>query len=200
MNYIHHTSIIDGNVKLGDNNFIGPFCYITGDTIIGDNNRFEAYCSVGTPPEHKDYFTSPNQKTLIGNNNTFREFITIHSGTTRTTTIQDNIIVLNHSHIAHDVIIEKNSTISANVILAGHCYLMEGVNLGVGSMCHQFSKIGAYSMLGMGAVVTPSSQITPGGVYIGIPAKYLKNNVVGLERNNINLDKLNHFKKIYEKI
>jgi UDP-N-acetylglucosamine acyltransferase len=200
MNHIHPTSIIGNNVKLGDNNFIGPFCYITGDTIIGNNNRFEAYCSVGTPPEHKDYFTITNQKTQIGNNNTFREFTTIHSGTTRTTTIHDDIIVLNHSHIAHDVIIEKNSTISANVILAGHCYLMEGVNLGVGSMCHQFSKIGAYSMLGMGAVVTSSSKINPGGIYIGIPAKYLKNNIVGLERNNVNLDKLNHFKKIYEKI
>lgn len=200
MNKIHETAFIGPNVSLGSNNYIGPYCYITGNTTIGDNNRFEAHCSVGTPAEHKDYFTNQNTLTIIGDNNIFREFITIHSGTKSSTILENDIIVLNHSHIAHDSYIENKTTISANVTLAGHCHVMEGANLAVGSMCHQFQIIGAYAMLGMGSVVTKTSLIEPGNIYIGSPAKFLKINNVGLERNNINDKKLLELINKYHKL
>jgi UDP-N-acetylglucosamine acyltransferase len=184
-NFIHHTAIIESTVKVGTGNYIGPYCHITGNTVIGDNNRFESYCSIGAPAEHKDYFYDKNGKLYIGNNNVIREFVTIHSGTTRPTQIEDNIIILNHSHIAHDVYIEKNVTISAGVTFAGHCYVMEGANVALGSLIHQFQVIGAYSMTGMGCVVTKTTPIEPAGIYIGAPARFLKKNKVGLERNNI---------------
>ena len=200
MNYIHPTAIINDTVILGENNYIGPFCFITGNTIIGNNNRFEAYCSVGTPAEHVDYFDNQTTLTTIGNNNVFREFVTIHSGTKSTTTLGNNIIVLNHSHIAHDSNIEDKVTISANVTLAGHCHIMEGANLAVGSICHQFQIIGAYAMIGMGSVVTKTSHIEPGNIYVGSPAKFLKINNVGLKRNNISDDKLLELTNKYYKL
>ena len=55
-NIIHPNAIIGDDVELGENNFIGPFCYFTGYLTVGDNNRFEAYCSVGTRPEHTKYW------------------------------------------------------------------------------------------------------------------------------------------------
>ena len=36
-NYIHPTAIIGDDVVLGEDNYIGAFCYITGKTIIGNN-------------------------------------------------------------------------------------------------------------------------------------------------------------------
>jgi UDP-N-acetylglucosamine acyltransferase len=200
MNYIHPTSIIDPKVILGDNNYIGPFCYITGDTIIGDNNRFEAYCSIGTPSEHRDYFNSSLGKTIIGHNNIFREFVTIHAGSISSTVLYDNITILNHSHIAHDVIIKNNTTISANVTIAGHCHIMEGTNMAMGAICHQFQIVGAYSMIGMGGIITKQSRIQPGGIYIGSPVKYLKMNTIGLERSGINDEKLNIFVEEYKSL
>lgn len=189
-NYIHPTSIVTENVKLGKNNYIGPNCYITGNTVIGDNNRFEAYCSIGTPAEHRDHFESNEGKVVIGNDNVVREFVTIHSGTIDTTTLQDNIIILNHSHIAHDVYVEKNTTISANVTVAGHCYVMEGANIALGCVIHQFQVIGAYSMIGMNSTITKKNEILPGYIYVGSPVKQLSINSVGLERNNINSNML----------
>ena len=56
MNFIHPTAYVDVMVKLGDNNYIGPFCHLTGELTVGDNNRFEGHCSVGTRPEHKDFW------------------------------------------------------------------------------------------------------------------------------------------------
>ena len=79
-NFIHPTAIIGDNVQLGQNNYIGAFCLITGNTIIGNDNRFEAFCSIGTEPEHKDYFDEPNQGVVIGNYNRIKEFVTISSG------------------------------------------------------------------------------------------------------------------------
>ena len=191
-NLIHPTAIIDENVILGENNYIGPYCYITGNTVIGNNNRFEAYCSVGTPPEHKNYFKTNNSGTIIGNDNVFREFITINAGTKVSTIINNNIIMLKNSHIGHDSFVEDLVILSCNVLIGGHSYIMEGVNFGLGSICHQFSTIGAYSIVGMGSIVTKNSKIEPGNIYIGSPSKFLKENTIGLERNNINKEYLNN--------
>jgi len=191
-NLIHPTAIIGENVTLGENNYIGPYCYITGDTIIGDNNRFEAYCSIGTPPEHRDYFTNSAFNVIIGNNNIVREFVTINAGTIRNTILKNNTIILRNSYIGHDSIIENKVNLSCNVLIGGHSYIMEGVNMGLGSICHQFKIIGAYSMIGMGTIVTKNSKIEPGNIYIGSPSRFLKENTIGLERNNINKEYLNN--------
>jgi UDP-N-acetylglucosamine acyltransferase len=196
-NYIHPTALVESTVELGEGNYIGPFCYITGDTKIGNNNRFEAYCSIGTAAEHREYFTSVHGKTVIGDSNTFREFVTINAGTESTTTLGNSVIMLRASHIGHDSTVEDRVTLSCNVLIGGHSYIMEGVNFGLGSICHQFSKVGAYSMVGMGSVITKTSKIEPGGVYVGSPAKYLKQNAVGLERNNIDDNSLSKLYKQY---
>lgn len=199
-NFIHNTAIIEPTVQLGNNNYIGPFCHITGNTIIGNNNRIESHCSIGSPAEHRDHFFDKTGKLIIGDDNIIREFVTIHAGTVSETQLNNNIILLNHSHIAHDVYIENNVTISAGVTFAGHCYVMEGANVAMGSLIHQFQVIGAYSMTGMGSVVTKTTPIEPGGIYVGSPAKFLKKNIVGLERNNITKQTIEQLLRKYYKI
>lgn len=200
MNYIHPTAIINDTVTLGENNYIGPFCLITGNTIIGNNNRFEAYCSIGTPAEHRDYFDNINGKTNIGNNNIFREYTTVNAGTIDVTTIHNHVVMLRGSHVGHDSIISDNVNLSCNTLIGGHSYIMEGANFGLGSICHQFSKIGAYSMIGMGSVVTKTRKVLPGYVVVGNPASFIKMNEIGLQRNNITDDQLKLYQQQYEKL
>lgn len=196
-NYIHPTAIVDKDIELGSNNYIGPYCYITGKTKIGNNNRFEAYCSIGTPPEHRDYFTGSPFGVIIGNNCTIREHVTINSGTVRNTVLGNNITMLRGSHTGHDSIIEDKVNLSCNVLIGGHSYLMEGVNMGLGSMCHQFLVLGAYSMIGMGGIIVKTSEIHPGEIYVGNPVKFLKENKIGLNRNNIDSVKLTELTNRY---
>ena len=196
-NYIHPTAIIGESVVLGTNNYIGPYCYITGNTVIGNGNRFEAYCSIGTAAEHRDYFKTDTGTTIIGNDNIFREFTTVNAGTKDPTIVSNNVTMLRNSHVGHDSCIEKSVTLSCNVLIGGHSLVMEGVNFGLGSICHQFSVIGAYSMIGMGSVVTKSSNITPGNIYVGSPAKLLKPNTIGLQRTNIDDIKLTELNERY---
>ena len=56
MNDIHPTAVIEDCVEMGEDNYIGPFCYFTGKVEIGNNNRFEAYCSIGSRAEHTEYW------------------------------------------------------------------------------------------------------------------------------------------------
>lgn len=198
MNEIHSTAIIEKTVTIsGEGNYIGPYCVISGNTIIGSNNRFESHCSIGSNPEHKDFY-SKDGFLLIGNNNIFKEFITVGSSINESTKIGDNNFILRGSYIAHDSILEDNITLSANVTLGGFCYLMTGCVLGMQVCCHQFSIIGAYSMIGMSSVVTKKSKILVGNTYAGIPARFLKENSIGLLRNNVDFSKLNELKNRYE--
>lgn len=175
-NYIHPTAIVGQNVKLGKDNIIGAFVVIQGNTEIGNNNTFEPFCSIGNSPEHKKFFKHKNLDTIIGDNNVFREYVTINSGTQFPTTLQDDIIMLRGSHVGHDSFISNNCVISCNVLIGGHSFLGVGVNMGLGSICHQFSKIGSYSMIGMGTIITKKSSINCFGTYVGNPAKYIKEN------------------------
>ena len=199
-NVIHSTATIGSNVVLGNNNYIGPYCYITSNTIIGDNNRFEAYCSVGTPPENKGYFDSFEGKTIIGNNNIIREYTSINAGSNKITVIGNNNLLLRNVYIAHDSILEDNITLSGNVLIGGYTYIMEGVNMGLGSICHQLIKIGAYSMIGMGAVITKTTPIIPGGVYVGVPARYLKPNYFGIKKYKLTEENINTYIEQYHNI
>jgi UDP-N-acetylglucosamine acyltransferase len=185
-NYIHPTAIIGQNVKLGKDNIIGAFVVIQGNTEIGNNNTFEPFCSIGNSPEHKKFLKHKNLDTIIGDNNVFREYVTINSGTQFPTTLQDDIIMLRGSHIGHDSFISNNCIISCNVLIGGHSFLGVGVNMGLGSICHQFSKIGSYSMIGMGTIVTKKSIIDCFGTYVGNPAKYIKENEYKKDQFNYN--------------
>lgn len=199
-NYIHHTSIIGENVTMGSNNYVGPYCIIIGDTTIGDNNRFESYCSIGSPAESIGYFESENGKLYICSNNLFREFITINAGTTKTTKVGNNVIMLRGTHVGHDAVIENKVNLSCNTIIGGFTHVMEGVNMGLGTITHQLLKIGAYSMIGMGTIITKKSNIKPGGVYVGNPARYIKDNIFGLEKNNISLEYLEELNQRYNEL
>lgn len=200
MNWIHPTAIIGKGVKLGKNNTIGPYCIID-NAVIGDNNTFQSNVIIGSPPEHKDFFEGlDGSGVLIGNNNVFREFITVNTGIQYNTHIGNDNILLRGSHVGHDVIIGDNCTISCNVLLGGFTQLLDGVNCGLGSITHQYSILGHYSMLGMGTIVTKQSKIEPGNIYVGSPAKYLKKNMVGLERANVSEELLKDFTNIYNKL
>ena len=166
---------IENDVVIGKNNYIGKGSVIKKGVVIGDNNHFEMYCSIGTEPEHKAYFGKENKGVIIGNNNRFREFITINAGCEQPTILEDNIVMLRGGHVGHDSKIMSNATLSCNIIIGGHSLIGMYANMGLGSMCHQYSKIGHYSMIGMGAVYKNNRGL-PFKTYVGTPAKPIKDN------------------------
>ena len=184
MNTIHPTAIIDDCVELGDNNYIGPYCYFSGGTKVGSNNRFEAFCSVGTRPEHTDHWHKDGELT-IGDNNIFRDYITINAGTDRLTSMGNGGIMLRGSHVAHDCEIEDGVTLSVNAIMLGHVHVMKHSNCGSGCQVHQHQVVGSYSMIGMGCIVPKKTRLEPGQTWVGNPARRLKTNMYALDKHDI---------------
>lgn len=93
--------------------------------------------------------------------------------------------MLRGSHFSHDSVMDNNITLSCNVLIGGHSYIMEGVNMGLGAICHQFSIIGHHSIIGMGGIITKKSIIYPGRKYVGNPVRDIGRNDVGLQRANL---------------
>ena len=184
-NFIHHSAVIEGDIELGEYNYIGPFCYLTGNLTIGDNNRFISHCSVGTRPEHTEHWDKDG-RIIIGDDGTFREHISIHAATTNgLTRIGNGVIILNKAYVAHDCIIEDGVTLSCGVKIGGNVHIMRDSNLGMGSVIHQYQVIGSWSMIGMGGIVPKKARIYPGQTWVGNPVQRLKTNEHGLDRFNI---------------
>ena len=183
-NKIHPTAVIDDDVVMGVTHYVGPYCYLTGHLKIGSDNRFEGFCSVGTRPEHTKHWHKTGT-VEIGHRNVFRENISINSGTEDLTIIENNVIMLRGSHVAHDCIIEDKVTLSVKATMLGHVHVMRHSNCGACCVVHQHQVIGSWSMIGMGAVIPKSVRVEPGKVWVGVPAKELKSNDYLMRQVNI---------------
>ena len=167
-NLIHNTAIINWNkLIIGKNNIIGPY------VIIGNHAQYPRMKSEG--------------KIIIGNNNFFNEFCNIHLPTKKKkkTYIGNNNYIMDSSTIDHDCVIEDNVVLSSNVVLAGNVHIMKGAQLGIKVSVHQNQVIGSYSMIGMNSFITKKTNVIPGYMFYGMPAKKIKKNHFGLKKNNI---------------
>jgi UDP-N-acetylglucosamine acyltransferase len=183
--YVHPKAQIWGDVKVGEGTIIEPFCVIHGPVIIGENNRIQTGTVIGCPAEHRTKETGLS--VIIGDDNIIGPHCVITGATDiRPTQIGDGNMLMSGVHISHDCIIGDGNTLSHKVILAGECNVMNRVNMGSGSMAHQGSVIGSYSMIGMGSVVV--KDICPYLVVCGNPAKFLRINIHHLKGYGWNND------------
>jgi UDP-N-acetylglucosamine acyltransferase len=199
MNNIHPTAIVHPGAQLGHGNEVGPFCVIGPNVTIGNNNKFVSHVAIGGPAQHRVLKNSTGP-IFIGDNNHISEFVTIHTPTETITAIGHRCMIMACAHISHDTFIGDDVTIANNVLLGGHTNVMRNATIGLGAVIHQWHVIGAYSMIGMGAVITKKCMIECGKVYAGNPAKYIKDNVVGIYRSGITSDELTELEKLYEQI
>ena len=185
MNDIHPTAVIEDCVEMGEDNYIGPFCFLTGHLIIGNNNRFESHCTVGTRAEHTAHWHRDG-RVIIGDDGTFRDHVSIHAATADgLTRIGNCVIILNKAYVAHDCVLEDGATLSCGVKIGGNVHVMRDSNLGMGAVIHQYQVIGSWSMIGMGTVIPKKARIYPGQTWVGNPVQRLKTNERGLEKFNI---------------
>jgi UDP-N-acetylglucosamine acyltransferase len=194
---IGHFSIIGKDVKLGDGTKIGPHVTLAGHTRIGKNNHIFQYASVGEVPQSTGYKNEPTEL-RIGDNNTIREFCTIHTGTVEgggITQIGDDNFLMAYVHIAHDCILGNKIIFANGSSLAGHVVVGDQVIFGGFTLIHQFCKIGAHVMTGIGAV--SFKDIPPFLKVAGNTARPFGINVKGLQRRGFDEDDISSLKNAY---
>ena len=85
------------------------------------------------------------------------------------TNIQDNSVI-HVQHQTHPTILEDQVTVGHSVTLHG-CYIERGALIGIGSIILDDVRVGAYSIIAAGALLSPGTIIPPHSLVMGIPAK-----------------------------
>lgn len=190
-------AIIGEHVEIGAGTRIGPHAVINGPTRIGERNRVFQFCSIGDAPQDKKYRGEPT-RLEIGNDNTFREFVTVNRGTTHDegiTRIGDDNLFMAYSHVAHDCRIGSHCVLANVATLGGHVELGDWVIMGGLSAIHQFTKVGAHAFIANNAAVT--RDVPPYVMAVGQPAAPHSINATGLSRRGFTPEQVRNIKNAY---
>ena len=198
---IHPTAIIDARAKLGEGVSIGPFAVLEGDVTLGDGCLVQSHAVItgrvvmgqhnhvgygaiiGGWPQDFSFDPKIDSGVIVGDNNTFREYSTIHRGTASgtNTVVGNGNFLMGGAHLGHNVKLADHIVIANNCLLAGHVEVGSRAFLGGGSVFHQFMRIGAFAMVRggcrFGQDIPPYLIATGENCVAGL-------NVVGLRRNN----------------
>ena len=190
-------AVVGPYVRVGEGTTIGPHAVVEGHTTIGRDNRIFQFASIGAAPQDKKYSGEPT-RLEIGDRNTFREFVTINRGTVQdagVTRIGSDNWVMAYVHVAHDCIVGDHVTFANSTNLAGHVEVGDWVTLGGFTGVHQFCKIGAHVMTGVGSVVL--QDIPPFVMASGNSATAHGINSEGLKRRGFSADQINRLRRAY---
>ena len=174
-------SIIEQDVKIGDNCFIDAHVKISRYTTMGDRCRVYYGALVGEEPQDHRFYPGIVSYTEIGSDTVIREYATIHRPPfeEQKTIIGNHCLIMGFVHIAHDVVLADHVTIANNSILAGHIQVEEGAVISGHVLIHQFCKIGRLAMVGPSLKII---QDVPPYCLVGDNGFVYGPNVVGLRR------------------
>ena len=190
-------SIIGAGVEIGAGTRIGAHVVIQGPTRIGDNNRIWPFASIGADAQDKK-FTGEHAELVIGNDNVFREFTTIHRGTGNgggVTRIGNDNWFLAYVHIAHDCQVGNHNVFSNNATLAGHVEIGDYVNMSGFAGAAQFCRIGAHAFAAMYSAI--NGDVPPYCYVAGQFAEPRGVNIEGLKRRGFDSTRIAAIKRAY---
>lgn len=212
---IHPTAIIHPKAKIGADCHIGPYCVIgehvelgdgchlhshvvlDGRITLGRGNEIFPFASLGLKTQDLKWNGGATY-TRIGDHNTFREYVTVHSATGdgEYTIIGSHNHILAYCHIAHNVTLGNHIIMSNVATLAGHVTVEDHAVIGGLAAVHQFCRIGRMAIIGGCSKVV--QDIPPFMLADGNPAVTRTINKVGLERNGVSEEAQTALKRAYK--
>lgn len=184
------------NVEIGEGTWIASNVTIMEGARIGKNCKIFSGAVISAIPQDLKY-RGEETLTIIGDNCTIRECVTINRGTIdrKKTEIGSNCLIMAYSHIAHDCTVGNYCIFANNTTLAGHITVGDNVVLGGLTAVQQFVRIGSYSFITGGSLVR--KDVPPYIKAAREPISYAGVNSVGLKRRGYDTQKINHILDIY---
>ncbi len=190
--------VIGPGITIASGSSIGPFTRIEGAVTIGERNVFVGQASIGTPPQDLK-FRGEKTELVTGNDNTFREFVTINRGTAGgggITTIGSHNFFMVYSHVAHDCHVGSHTIFANNATLAGHVDVGDNAQIGALTAVHQFCRVGEHAFIGGGTIAT--QDVLPFVKTVGSrPAKTYGINTIGLDRKGFPKETIEALQRAY---
>ena len=177
-------AIIGPNVVIDSGTQIGPNAVIEGKTKIGKNNKVFPNVFIGLEPQDLKYKGAPTE-VIIGDNNTFRECVTINRATFKgeKTIVGNQNLLMAYSHLGHNCDIGNSVVIANSVQIAGHVVVADRAVIGGCLGIHQFVHIGYLAMVG--GMTRVDRDVPPYCLAEGHPGRMRGLNKVGIKRQNI---------------
>jgi UDP-N-acetylglucosamine acyltransferase len=199
---VHPTAIVHPGAQIGADCQIGPYCVIgenvvlgprcrlhshvviDGHTRLGEGNEIFPFASIGLKTQDLKWKGGITH-TDIGDNNTFREYVTIHSATSdgEVTKVGSNNHILAYCHMAHNVQLGNHIIMSNVATLGGHVIVEDYSVIGGLGAVHQFCRIGRLSMIGGCSKIV--QDVPPFMIVDGNPGETRTINKIGMERRGI---------------
>jgi UDP-3-O-[3-hydroxymyristoyl] glucosamine N-acyltransferase len=158
--YIGHHVVIEENCSIGSNCSILHNTVILANTVIGDNVSIGCNNTIGNygfgyeKNAEGDYQLFEHiGNVVIHDNVEIHNNTCIDRGVLGSTIIHENVKIDNLVHIAHGVIIGRNSLIIANALIGGSAVIGENSWVAPSATIKNKVVIGNNNMIGMGAVV-----------------------------------------------
>ncbi len=148
---VHESSIIDHNVTIGKGTKVWHFSHILSGSIIGTDCSFGQNCVVG-----------PN--VTVGNGVKVQNNVSIYEGIT----IDDDVF-LGPSMVFTNVINPRSFIVRKEEFRPTR--LQQGCSIGANATIVCGVTIGAYAMIGSGAVV--NRNVKPYALVVGVPARQI---------------------------
>lgn len=211
---IHPTAIVSPQAQLADDVEIGPQviigdhvtigagtvvqarAIIDGYTTLGTGNTVGYGAIIGTPPQDFAFKSETRTEVRIGNDNTFREYVTIHRGTKEgsATVVGDGCYLMVAAHLGHNVCLGNKVIIANNCALGGYVEVHDAAVLGGGNVFHQFMRIGKMAMVRggtrFGKDIPPYAMGDEDNILAGI-------NAIGLRRAGVPSETRLEIKRVY---
>ena len=181
---ISQGAIIGPNVIIGRGTEIGPNAVITGRTQIGSNNKVFPNVFIGLDPQDLKY-KGADSEVIIGDNNTFRECVTINKATDEgeKTIIGSNNLLMAYCHIGHNCELGNGIVLSNSVQVAGHVKVEDKAIIGGCLGIHQFVHIGYLAMVG--GMTRVDRDVPPFCLAEGHPGRLRGLNRIGIKRSGL---------------
>ena len=179
---IGQDAIIDSGTR------VGPNSVIQGKITIGKNNKIFPNVFLGLEPQDLKY-KGANTEVIIGDNNTFRECVTVNKATNEgeKTVIGNQNLLMAYTHIGHNCELGNNIILSNSVQVAGHVKIDDQAIIGGCLGIHQFVHIGYLAMVG--GMTRVDRDVPPFCLAEGHPGRLRGLNRVGIKRSGLMEDK-----------
>ena len=187
---------INNDVVIGEGTWIGSNVTIMEGARIGKNCTIFPGAVISAPPQDLKYNGEETQ-TIIGDNTTIRECVTINRGTVdrQKTVIGNDCLIMAYCHVAHDCVVGDHCIFSNNSTLAGHVSVGNYVILAGMTAIHQFCTIGDYAFITGGSLVR--KDVPPYVKAAREPLSYVGVNSVGLRRRGFSTEKIREIQSIF---
>jgi UDP-N-acetylglucosamine acyltransferase len=174
-------AVIDGPVELAPGVAVGGHALLRGRLRVGRGTSIGWGAAIGGDPQDLGFDPDTESGVEIGEDNTIREYVTIHRGSGRGTSTRmgDRNFLMAGVHLGHDTQVGDDCIMANNVLLAGHVEVADRCFLSGGAVFHQFVHIGTLALVQGNAAI---SQDVPPFSIAHARNRLAGLNVVGLRR------------------